>query len=219
MNKSSGYRIICFIGIDGSGKTTLAESLFNELKSRGLPCRFCYGRYVPLISRPLVTMGKYLFLHDEDISDNVSYSSKKRASTNNHKLLTKLYNSLILFDYYLQSFFKVIIPLKRGAIVVCDRYVYDTVINDLIRTTNDFHDAYVMAENCFKMIPRPDLIFYVRVPEDIAYSRKNDTPSLEYLTERSSIYEYLQTQHKMIILDGTKCIAELHTEILKEALK
>ena len=76
-----------------------------------------------------------------------------------------------------------------------------------------------MVEDCFKAIPRPDLIFYVRVPEDIAYSRKKDTPSLDYLVERSLIYEYLQTQYKMVTLDGTKSISDLQVKMLRKVFE
>ena len=219
MNKSIGHKIICFIGIDGSGKTTLAELLSCELKNQNILCHFCYGRYVPFLSKPFMLMGKYLFLHGENVSDNRSYSTRKKTNANNHKFLTKLYNSLVLCDYYLQFFFKIYIPLKCGAVVVCDRYVYDTVINDLSRATDDFDGIYNMVEDCFKAIPRPDLIFYVRVPEDIAYSRKKDTPSLDYLVERSLIYEYLQTQYKMVTLDGTKSISDLQVKMLRKVFE
>ena len=67
-----------------------------------------------------------------------------------------------------------------------------------------------------RLFPEPDLIFLIDIPEDIAYERKMDTPSIDYLFERRGLYLAVAREHKMMILDGSKDILELQEKIEKE---
>ena len=60
------------------------------------------------------------------------------------------------------------------------------------------------------LFPKPDIIFLVDVPAEIAYQRKCDVPSLSYLEERNKIYHSIQGEYGMIPLDGCKTVEELH---------
>ena len=216
MKDLSKAKVICFTGMDGAGKTTLAKFLVEEMKKLGLKCNYVYGRYKPFLARPALAFGKFLFLRGRDIKEYEAYSSAKRGAVRRHLLWTSMYQKILLFDYSLQLLTKIIIPKMLGRTVICDRYVYDTVMNDIPRADDDFEHLERLAETCFRVAPEPDLIFLIDLPEKIAYQRKNDTPSVSYLEERREIYLDIGKKYGMIILDGNKDLAVLKKQVQKD---
>jgi len=219
MKDLSKAKLICFTGMDGAGKTTLAKFLVEEMKKRGLKCNYVYGRYKPFLARPALAFGKVLFLRGRDIKEYEDYSSAKRDAVRRYSLVTSIYQKILLFDYSLQLLTKIIIPKMLGRTVICDRYVYDTVMNDIPRVDDDFEHLKRLIEKCFRIAPEPDLIFLIDLPEEIAYQRKDDTPSISYLEERREMYLDIGKKYGMIILDGNKDLAELKEQVQKEVVE
>jgi len=212
--KKSSF-LICFTGIDGSGKTTLAKELVELLNKKGVMCKYVYGRLKQFILKPFMITGIKMFLRKKDIfEDYTGYSNTKKRAIEGHSFLSKLYQQISLFDYSLQLLFKVKLPLVFGKNIVCDRYIYDTVITDLSVYVNySRSEIKKLLKKCFYIAPKPDIVFLIDLPEEIAYQRKDDTPSMEYLVERREIYLEVGKEEGMVVLDGTKSLEELQTEI------
>jgi len=215
--KTKGF-FICLTGMDGSGKTTLSKELVELLNKKGIKCRYVYGRLNPFILKLFILIGDWLFLRGKDISKNYSeYSNTKRKAIEKHSFLSKVYQQILMFDYSLQIFFKVKLPLIFGKNIVCDRYIYDTIITDLSVDMNYSKDKVIsMLNNLLRYSPEPDITFLIDVPEKIAYQRKDDTPAVEYLEERRRVYLDVGKTYKMVILDGSKSLEDLKNSIQKE---
>lgn len=208
-------KVICFTGMDGAGKTTLAKFLVEEMKKRGLKCNYVYGRYKPFLARPALAFGKFLFLRGRDIKEYEDYSSAKRDAVRRYSLVASIYQKILLFDYSLQLITKIIFLKVLGRTIICDRYVYDTVMNDIPRADDDFDHLNGLIEKCFRIAPEPDLVFLIDLPEEIAYQRKDDTPSISYLKERRNIYLDIGKEYNMRLLDGCKDLNNLKNTIYK----
>lgn len=217
--KTKGF-LICFTGIDGTGKTTLSKALVESLNKKGVKCKYVYAREKPFILKPFMLVGNSVFLRGMGISKNYSeYSNTKRKAVEKHSFLSRVYQQILLFDYILQIFFKVKLPLMVGKNIVCDRYVYDTVINDIPRSDDSIGNIRRLLKKCFRIAPKPDIAFLIDLPEEIAYQRKNDTPSIGYLKERRKVYLEVGKEYGMIILDGSKSLEELKNSIQKEVFE
>lgn len=218
--KTKGF-LICFTGIDGTGKTTLSKELVELLNKKGVECKYVYARLNPFILKPFILVGNSVFLRRKDISKNYSeYSNTKRNAIVKHPFLSRIYQQILLFDYFFQFFFKVKVPLIFGKNIVCDRYVYDTVITDLSVDMDYSGDRVISLLNkllCF--FPEPDIAFLIDVAEEIAYQRKDDTPSIRYLKDRRDMYLDVGKEYGMVTLDGSKSLDELKNMIQKRAFK
>ena len=210
--------LICFTGIDGSGKTTLAKYLVETMTQNGIKCKYVYGRLEPFILKPFIILGGKIFLRGADMfEDYAQYSSVKNRAIKQHSFLFSFYRRILLFDYLLQILFRVRIPFMLGKTIVCDRYVYDTIITDLSVDTNYSKSEITdLIKRFFYITPKPDLAFLIDLPEEVAFQRKDDTPSMEYLRERRNIYLNIGREYGMIILDGSKELDELEGLIRKE---
>lgn len=212
-------KLVCFIGIDGSGKTSLAKSVVKDLKNNGIECNYCYGRYKPLISKPVVMIGKTLFLRNEDVRKYNSYSATKRRLAKKYNVLMSVYYNMILIDYAFQIFVKIIVPRLLGKTIICDRYVYDTVINDMPRSSDDLKTIKMLVNRCLRIAPEPDIKYFIDIDEGVAYKRKNDTPSINYLIERRMLYKLLACEYKMTVLDGTSDFQLLNSKVVERILE
>ncbi|MFC1944240.1 dTMP kinase [Chloroflexota bacterium] len=192
--------------------------MVEQMKDSGFPCEYVYSRLDTFLLTPFMVIAQKLFLRGKKYYGGYGeYSSTKRKAIRKYPLLSHIYQWLLLFDYSLQILIKVKLPLMRGRNLICDRYVYDTVITDLA-VDFDYSQNRVkqVLRRLFRLFPRPQLTFLLDVPEEIAYSRKDDVPSMEYLRERRSTYLDIGRELRMTILDGSKTQTEVQSEAKEE---
>jgi len=208
---------ICFTGIDGSGKTTLAKSLVDAMEQKGVKAKYVYNRYIPIILRPLMLVGRWLFLRGKDVFENYEdYTDAKKSASKKHPFWATLYQRILLFDYFFQILFKIKLPLFFGKNIVCDRYIYDTIVTDLSVDFNySKEEIKNLLDKLLSFFPTPHITFLVDLPEEIAFQRKDDLPSVDYLRDRREKYLYLGKECEMIILDGSMPLEEVEHIIEK----
>ncbi len=217
--KKRGY-FICFSGIDGSGKTTLAKRLENTMQNVCIDFKYKYSNYEPFIIKLFKIIGKLLFLKERDSAKNYQqYCNGKRKSFKKHSFLTWLYRSIHFIDYFLQILFKISIPLTIGRNIISDRYFYDVIINYSFNYNYTFEKIDETIKSYLRFFPKPDLLFFIEVPEDVAFKRKDDTPTLEYLKDRKAIYRELSKKYSIPMLDGTTNLDNLLNKIGEQAIK
>ena len=212
---------VCLIGIDGSGKSTIATHVYENIRSTNVKVRKTYGRFQPLITRFMMKLGRWFFLKNNDMFSNYEkYLNDKKSIFKKFPTLANVYISLLIMEYYFEIIFKIIIPYKLGYSIVSDRYVYDTIINDVaIDMSLSTDEVNELLQKFWRFIPKPDITFFIHVPEEVAIKRKNDIPSLNYLKIRSALYRELATKQKIIILDGTLDLLELEKRAYNEIEK
>ncbi|OLB91160.1 MAG: hypothetical protein AUH25_03285 [Thaumarchaeota archaeon 13_1_40CM_38_12] len=212
---------VCFVGIDGSGKSTLATNIFEKIRIKNKKTKKTYGRYQPIIGKCLMAVGRKLFLRNTNMFLNYDkYLDDKRHIFKKTSALARLYISSIIVEYYFEMIFKIIIPRKLGYSIISDRYVYDTVINDIAVDMNfSIKNVNELLQKFWTFIPKPDITFYLQVPEVVAKKRKDDIPSLNYLKIRNELYKELTTYEKIVVLDGTLDLLELERWVYSEIEK
>lgn len=129
-------------GIDGSGKSTQIDLLKKYLRSEG-----------------------YNVFYTEWNSSALVKETTKRGKKKN--LLTPTTFSILHGVDFADRFARYILPpLKAGAIVLADRYVYTAFARDVVRGV---HPDW--ARNMYSFAVRPDLGFYFHVPIDVSLKR------------------------------------------------
>lgn len=198
-------RLICLTGIDGSGKTTLAHSLTEWLGRRGQTYQYVYARFLPMLVRPVWGAAKMVFLSKEQQRQGYTEYTARKRSLLNAEIFSRLHEISVMADYWLQILFKVALPLRLGKNLICDRYVYDTVVSDLAPDLKYSREQMQkVIDFCLILMPRPDLVFLLDVPETTTMSRKTDVAAVNYVIERRDIYRSLTLREMVVTLDGTQ---------------
>jgi len=206
--------LICIIGIDGTGKTTIAKKIV-KLISKNNQSKYIHCRYYPILLMPCMLLAKVFLYRGVTAKSNYSgYSKLKRNFLSGWK--GSIYKNLLLIDFWVQVLLKVTLPLFiTKKIFVCDRYLHDTIFTDLAADVGlSNYDCNKLLERLFILFPKPDLCFLLDIKEDIAFSRKDDTISLEYLKERRGLYlSYANINNLDVIKCDKKSIDEVFAEL------
>ncbi len=211
----SSLRLICLTGIDGSGKTTLALRLSEHLRANGYNVHYVHGIHFVVLLRPIKRLAQMFFMRGTDeYADYVHYRDVKLAASRRHRSLAALYAAVWFVDYCLQAFHRVTLPIMRKQLVVADRYIYDLLLNIALATGYPFNFLCRFLPLFFIFNLRPNVVFVVDTPEEIALSRKSDVHSIEYLRERRSQYLMLAQRFGFPVLDGRADREALLNEVL-----
>lgn len=210
--------LVCFIGIDGSGKTTLCKMLVNELRSRGIHSRYVYGRFLPKMMAPVFKIISTL-VFDEERSQNhrdMRLTNKRHLLRN--PIISKIFIFGVLFDQILQMLIKVYLPsVFRQEVIVCDRYFHDTVLIDIAIPCDFGYDSIIQfVRRYLPLFPRINMVFMVVVPPEIAFQRKKDILSLTALERLSDTYLYTARYFGATAIDGTRNLSELKSVVLSK---
>jgi dTMP kinase len=135
-------RLFVVEGIDGSGKSTQLDLLRRWLIAKGYCVAFSEWNSSPLVR------------------DTTRYGKAKR-------LLTPLTFSLIHAADFADRLDRTILPpLRAGAIVLVDRYIYTAYVRDAARGIDR---EYI--RRMYRFAPRPTAAFFFKVPLPEALKR------------------------------------------------
>ncbi|HWT02100.1 MAG TPA: thymidylate kinase [Pyrinomonadaceae bacterium] len=139
-------------GTDGSGKSTQLALLYQWLKAEGYPVFFSEWNSSPLVK------------------DTTKRAKKRRLFT------PATFSLLHATDFADRTEHDIFPPLKAGAIVLADRYIYTAFARDVARGCDR---AWVRQMYSFAV--KPTVAFYFRAPLDVAVERiMSGRPMLKY---------------------------------------
>jgi dTMP kinase len=198
-------RLFIVEGIDGSGKSTQLALLQTWLESEGYGTYFSEWNSSPLV-RDVTRRGK-----------------KKR-------MLTPMTFSLIhATDFADRSERHIVPPLKAGAVVLADRYVYTAFARDVARGVNG-----QWVRNVYRFAVTPTIAFYFRISVDEALKRiiggrdaisyyeagmdrteLDDTEESFRVFQSTVIDEYdrMVDEFDLVVIDGSLSIEEQQSQM------
>jgi len=211
-------KFICFMGIDGSGKTTLVNKVIVKCKTEQISLRYVWGAYELRFLRPFLLLAKKVLVKSGSGGQNYKTYVSELNSLGNSVGLGHIYQASTIAEYMSQIIFKIGIPLVLNKHVISDRYLFDTVISMAVNLNMERRKRKRLLRVLTNICPIPDLLFFIDVPEDVAFERKEDTPSIDYIRFRSGLYKETAEEYKAVRLNGTKTVEELTSTVL-EALR
>lgn len=201
---------VCFIGMDGCGKTTHAKTIYKELKKIGIDCAYIHHTYnlVDRLHPILRAWLQRLFLSQT----NPSVSSTKEKAPRSRIALTVL--SIMAFTNGIISYLIEPKPCTDCSLVIHDRYLYDHIVH-YIRSC-----PWPLVRCYLQVIPKPDIIFLLDVPPMIAYERRDETTTIFY-SEYRKLYLTLTKEidnNKLRVVDTSVNLSKVNSLILDRVL-
>jgi dTMP kinase len=198
-------RLFIVEGIDGSGKSTQLSLLQKWLEAEGYVVYFSEWNSSPLVSE-------------------VTKRGKKK------KMLTPNTFSLIhATDFADRTEHDIIPPMKAGAVVLADRYIYTAFARDVVRGVSSrwVRELYAFAV-------KPTVAFYFRTPLDVAMKRiLGGRDAIKYYEAGMDLdlsddieqsfrifqgriideYEKMVHEYNLVPIDATRSIEEQQAEV------
>ena len=208
---------ICFCGIDGTGKTTLAHRLGEELAAKGIKSQYVAGRFESFtLLRPLRSAAKMIFLGRKK-TDHSEEGVKNKGPLFKRSWIAGIWRMGLLTDYFFQITYKVRIPLILGKSICVDRYVYDTAVDLAADLSLSVPELKNLLKSLLRLAPRPDIVFLADLPPEVAMERnlkKGDNLPVEYFYERRSYFLCFKDRPEMELLDALQNPDELFQNVL-----
>jgi len=204
--------LICFSGIDGTGKTTHTTELVRRFKDMAIPSHHASFLWSPKISYPL--MGAVYVL-----------KGWRKKDYKKSKIMKKIWNYIIILDFIYIYMTKMWFPRLIGKTVFCDKYTYDLIVQLM-------HDGLYnekASKSLLNLMPQPDLAFVLDIPEVVSTQRKDDTQEgidnrreeialMDYLKKRREGFIKVAQSLNIPVIDATKEWNELHEEIFNKVI-
>lgn len=193
-------QFVTFEGIDGSGKTTVSQQVYEELSSRGYD--------VVLTIEPTDTwLGETVNRCIEEHLDPLTIAFTFIADRAQHvKQITEW--------------------LKDDKLVLCDRYVDSTLayqgaqlhgqMEKPMRWLRDLHEPFLIE---------PDTTFLFKLDVDEALQRIQDRPKLisferkSFLESVQNNYQELAVEKRFVTLDATQAVEDLTEQCIQHILQ
>ena len=194
-------KFIVLEGVDGSGKTTQAKTLVEQLEKE--------GQKVWLTKNPTNhTIGK--FVREEILSGKET-------------IPPQAIQYLFAADRVVQQE-EIIEKLKQGYVIISDRYFWSSVaygMSDLNEISDRILTSYSILSFYHQFIV-PDLTLFLEIDSDVSISRIEDKKEKEIYENREKIekiinmYKYITDKFtdELTIIDGSKSLDQVSEEIL-----
>ena len=195
MIKLKSTTVISFMGVDGSGKSTLIKEIQKKLKSK--------------IEIKYLHLRPYLFLTDKRTVIKNPHNKKKL----NLVLISFIRIILWFFIYKIFFYFNL---NKSKKLIIFDRYAHDILIDPIRYRINL---PKLIIKKILFFFPNPDLWIILKVKPRKAYERKKEISLKE--TEKQSIQymEFAKNQKNSIIIDTNNSVNKSTSILLKHLNK
>lgn len=170
----TGRRIPKFIylfGNDGSGKSTLCIKLQEHLTSKGFRTKYVWLRMNYMLTRPVLLYCRLTGLTKRIMVEG-RYVSIHQFQ--NSKTIAKLVQYLHLIDTLIALSFKACIPMLLGKTIICDRFVYDILIDFVIESGEKNIYDKVISKLFLCLIPKGAKVFLIKADRDVIASRRKN---------------------------------------------
>lgn len=191
---------VVLLGVDGSGKTTLANE-FLQAYDNAFRRKYHYHSRVRVLKDLSDIRG------NKNSTDHTQPHSKYKKS---NKLLSIVKLNYYLLDYMIGNF--VIMKNKiRSSIILVERYFYDYSI-DPIRYNLSLSSNFIKKYNCF--VKKPDIIFILDGDSEVLWERKKEIPLKEIQNQKEKLKASFINNKSVKFIDTTNNSPEQCIEIM-----
>jgi dTMP kinase len=207
---------VTFSAIDGAGKSTQVENLKAYYQHYGFVpiCLWTRGGYTPIFN----TL--------KDIARRIageklpsSGPSKQRDEYLQRTWIRKLWLTIAILDLAWVYVIRVRWWLLRGRLVLCDRYMWDTLIDFKLMFPDIQVEEWLLWKILVRLTPRPDVAFLLTIPLEeserrcqMKYEPFPDTP--ERREQRCWLYQELSKLGHWHVVDASRPVADVFAEIV-----
>lgn len=209
--------IICFMGLDGSGKSTSIEHAYDQLTKRGVKAQIVRAAYVVKVLNGVIKLGKRILLKkssDPYSGDYRSYLEGMRKKGSGGPAY-KIFTFLTTLEFKCQIMWHVRMKHARGITLLVDRYIYDNAVTYAANLGKGEEFLRDTIERKWRSAPRPNRLIYIKTSVETCCSRKDDIPDPLYLEVRRPLYEKIAKMYDAKVISGDQPLESMLCEVME----
>lgn len=208
--------VIALSGLDGSGKSTQAELLRDTLRATGFDAvvewnRLSHDRWLDAVARPV----KRLLRRGAPPASSTATGSSPVAAQAAPGALRGVWVVVVAVANALAHVRSVRRHTLAGRLVICDRYVLDSVVH-LLTDYPPGPGRRVAVAVVRLLSPRPRAAFLLAVAPEVADERKPRPGRRERIATQAVAYDAEHERLGVVRLDATRPVEDLAAEIARE---
>ena len=208
---------ICLVGVDGCGKSTLARILQRELAARGIRSRVVWLRMNYFLTRPVLLYCRLAGLTRRPVvaGQRISIHEFQRSP-----LVAKVVQYLHWLDTALAYFFKAFLPMRlRGETIICDRFVYDVLIDFIVESGNPGLHRNLIHRLLFGLLPRRAKLVLIKADREVIIARRPDVLATDpHFDARFAEYATIDRQYGLPVVDNNDSLEKAASDVLSRVL-
>lgn len=201
MTKPEGQipSLISIVGVDGSGKTTLANWLADELSSRGRNPVLVWSRFRNYLSKPLLALTRMTGHNHYKTIDGVRFGFHDFERLVGYRELFALLQAI---DVNIAAYTRIHRLRNRSDVVICERGPWDTLVDVTTDTGLSWLPSSRLGRVYSLMMRRGACVLWVsRARENILATRPELTHDYK-LPVRMTVYGQLAAQHGWCVINN-----------------
>lgn len=213
MSENKIAKVIYIMGIDGSGKTTVAEHLAESIKAKGFDVDILWLRFNHVLTKPLLGLCRLLGYTKYYTIDGIRVGYHEFHRSN---LISWAFIILQYFDAVLATYLKLSPRLKKTQqVTILDRYIYDIIIDIAIDTGRDDFVNSWFGERFKALLPKDTVILPVMREEAALLNARPESKVDRDFNKRLSLYQTLVISEKLTPLINDSALDKLLTNASK----
>jgi thymidylate kinase len=206
-------RAVSFSGIDGAGKSTQIERLYECLNGRGLRIRLLrFWDDIAQLKMFREEVGHKVFKGDKGIGSPEAPINRRDKNVGGWPITCLRYFLYLIDAISLRIAFKKAL-LSEADFIIFDRYIYDELANlDLTHRFTRFYANLIML-----FTPRPDICFVLDADPEAARARKPEYP-IEFVQMNRRAYMELNRLFGDFTIIAPMGIEAAHREVKRQTL-
>jgi len=208
--------LFTFSGIDGAGKSTQIAKFIAvlEAKNHKPACVWSRGGYTSFLDSIKLLLRK---IAGSKVPP--SGESQQRHTIMQRSLVRRLWLTVAILDLIRLYAIQIRIRLLLGRPVICDRYLWDTLIDFHLNFPQERVSNWLLWRLLELLAPKPDVAYLLMLPleESIRRCTLKDDPfpsPYEVQVRRFVLYQELATNSELEVIEATQGIDEVFTDIL-----
>jgi thymidylate kinase/predicted nucleotidyltransferase len=205
-------RLIYLAGADGTGKTSHAKVIVERLRRRGVRVRYVWFRWPALLSLPLLAYCRLRGLTRYRMVDGVRYGGWEFHRS---RLVSALFPWLLLADTALASLARVHVHRWRGLTVICDRFVYDVLVDLMLAVDDERLFTRAVGRLFLRLVPKDGVSVVLDAPEATLRQRKVDLRHDDCIARRRELYLSVARAYGLQVLDTSQPMVRGQAELFR----
>jgi thymidylate kinase len=201
-------RLIVLSGLDGSGKSTQTALLAERMKADGIPAVVLWNRWKPFLSAGFIRLAKRYLRRQAGVgeADYRGFTDAKRRSMRSG-WKRALWQTMVWGEYAVQVRARLLARGRPGGAILCDRYVYDTLVDVAINfSLEPDRLGELMNHPLLSLFPKPGLVLFIDIDPQTGAARKSDGTPEAYLADRRAYYASMARILHAPVVDGAASV-------------